>query len=90
MKGMRSELSPFSLQKHNHVFLKLAVSCLLVGLTFRFLFSESFTFLSVVHTSSLANAIAQSPVIPSLSETLDSVDDFPGIQTQTSHNGNRN
>ncbi|XP_061353014.1 protein trichome birefringence-like 25 [Gastrolobium bilobum] len=83
---MRSELSPFSLQKQNHMFLKLAVSCLLVGLALSLLFTDSFSLTSsLVQTPlPLAKAIAESPVISFPSKTPDSVD-FPGNQSQTSH-----
>lgn len=53
VKEMRFESSnPFSLSssfhKHNHVFVKFAVSFLLVGLAFRLLFSDSIRLISVV------------------------------------------
>ncbi|KAI4328886.1 hypothetical protein L6164_021207 [Bauhinia variegata] len=80
---MRSDLSPSSLYKHNHVFVKFAVSFLLVGLAFRILFSDSFIFSSVVepHTGLVANEEAESPLIPFPLQTPDSVD-FPGNDSQ--------
>ncbi|KAK7258533.1 hypothetical protein RIF29_24113 [Crotalaria pallida] len=69
-KGMRFGMNPlsFPLQKHhNHVFIKLIVSFLLVGLTFRLLISDSFTTFSSIFQSPpspLSNAIviAESPL----------------------------
>ncbi|TKY61279.1 hypothetical protein E2542_SST11129 [Spatholobus suberectus] len=84
VKEPRSDLNPLFPQKHNHVFLKFAVSCLLVGLAIRLLFADSFSLLSVVHTPPpLANAIAQSPLVSFPSPPPDSVH-FPGNQSQTS------
>lgn len=88
VKGMRCDLSSFSLQKHNHVFLKFALSFLFVGLTFRLLISDSFNLSSVVHTHPpLSNSIAESPLISFPIQTPDSVE-FQRNQSQPSHNGN--
>ncbi|BAT87867.1 hypothetical protein VIGAN_05128300 [Vigna angularis var. angularis] len=89
-KETRSNSNPLFAQKHNYhhhrFFLKLAVSCLLVGLTVRLLFTDSFSLSSVVHNPPpLANAIPNSPFLsfpppppPSYSA------DFPVNQTQAS------
>ena len=92
MKETRSDLNPMFAQKHNyhhrHVFLKLTVSCLLVGLTIRLLFTDSFSLSSVVHNPPpLANAIAHSPLVSFPPPPSYSVD-FPVNQTQTSPQGN--
>ncbi|KAJ9188249.1 hypothetical protein P3X46_003621 [Hevea brasiliensis] len=50
---MWSDSNPFSLTKHNHVFVKFAVSFLLIGLAFRLLVSDSIRFSSVVETPSI-------------------------------------
>ncbi|KAF7826158.1 protein trichome birefringence-like 25 [Senna tora] len=73
VKGTRSDVNSFCVQKHyNQVFVKFAVSLLLVGLAFRLLFSDSFTFSSEVETP-----IVEPPVL--------SVN-FPGNQSQTALN----
>ncbi|CAJ1961262.1 unnamed protein product [Sphenostylis stenocarpa] len=84
VKETRSDLNPLFAQKHNyhHVFLKLAVSCLLVGLAIRLLFTDSFSLSSVLRNPPpLANAIPNSPFFSSLPSY--SVD-FPVNQTQSS------
>ncbi|KAI4355203.1 hypothetical protein L6164_003997 [Bauhinia variegata] len=83
VKRMRSDLGPFSLQKHNHVFVKFAVSFLLVGLAFRFLFWDSFSFSSVVEPPPplVAKEEVQAPLISFPVQTPDSVD-FPGNDSQ--------
>lgn len=93
-KETRSDSNPLFAQKHNYnhhhrFFLKLALSCLLLGLTVRLLFTDSFSLSSVVHNPPpLANAIANStflsfPPPPSYSA------DFPVNQTQASPQGNK-
>ncbi|KAG4917036.1 hypothetical protein AAZX31_19G239200 [Glycine max] len=92
VKETKSDLNPLFAQKHSHhhvhVFLKLAVSCLLVGLAIRLLFfTDSFSLSSVVHNPPplAANAIVQLPILsfPSPPPPSPSLH-FPPNQTQTS------
>lgn len=98
VKETKSDLNPLFAQKHSHhhvhVFLKLAVSCLLVGLAIRLLFfTDSFSLSSVVHNPPplAANAIVQLPILsfPSPPPPSPSLH-FPPNQTQTSPRGNTN
>ncbi|XP_027335295.1 protein trichome birefringence-like 25 isoform X1 [Abrus precatorius] len=87
VKRIRSDMGPFSMQKHNHFCVKFAVSFFLVGLVIRLLLWDSFSLFSsiVVETPPpLAEAKADSPVLSSPLQVSDS-DDFPGNnQTQIS------
>ncbi|XP_027351030.1 protein trichome birefringence-like 25 [Abrus precatorius] len=83
-KETRSDFNPLTLQKPNHVFLKFAVSCLLVGLAIRLLFTDSFSLFSVVQTPPpLPNAVLHSPLLSPPSLKSHSVDSPPN-HTQTS------
>ncbi|KAL2336150.1 hypothetical protein Fmac_010596 [Flemingia macrophylla] len=89
VKRVRSDSGPFSVQKHNHVCVKLGLSIFLVGLAVRLLLWDSFGVSSaVVETPPpLDEKKAESPV--SSSPDLKDSDsyDFQGInQTQFSKN----
>lgn len=87
VKGTRSELNPYAPHKHNHVFVKFAISLLLVGLAFRLLVSDSFRLSSVVETPPLVpKDKAESSLVSLPLQTNDSVN-FPG--NQTVQNGKR-
>lgn len=79
---MRSDLGPFSLQKHNHVCVKFATSFFLVGLAIRLLLWDSFTLSSsvVVETPPpLAEAKeAESPVFSFPIKAPENSVDFQG------------
>ncbi|KAJ7962535.1 Protein trichome birefringence-like [Quillaja saponaria] len=83
MKEMRSDLKPLSLNKQNHIFVKFAISFLLVGLAFRLLFSDSFRFPAVVETPPLKEVKTEFPLESLPVQTPDYVD-FPGNESQTS------
>lgn len=90
VKRVRSDSGPLSLQKQNHVCVKLGVTIFLVGLAFRLLFWDSFSFSSVVETPpSLAEHKTESPVLSSSALQDSDSDDFPGNnnKTQISKNG---
>jgi len=92
VKRVRSDSGPLSLQKHNHVCVKLGLSIFLVGLAVRLLLWDSFSFLSVVESPSVEDAKAESPVLPSSDLHASDSDDFPEIhrnQTQISKDGKR-
>lgn len=103
VKEMRSEYSssnpfssPSSFHKHNHVFVKFAVSLLLVGSAFRLFFSDSIRYISVleplpppVETEQELKE-TETPVSSFLAQTPSSLPpiDFPATNiTQESENG---
>ncbi|XP_042487665.1 protein trichome birefringence-like 25 [Macadamia integrifolia] len=62
VKEMSLDWNPWSLRKHNHVFVKISVSFLLMGLAFRLFFSDSIGFSSVPETPLLEKT--ETPEIP--------------------------
>lgn len=64
---MRFDSNTSTLHKHNHVFVKFAISFLLMGLAFRFYFSDSFKFSAVLEPIPLAGADpeTESPLVSS-------------------------
>ncbi|XP_059456230.1 protein trichome birefringence-like 25 [Corylus avellana] len=85
VKEMRWDSKLSSLHKLNHVFVKFAVSFLLLGLAFRLFSSDSFRISSVVETAPLAEQNAESPVVSlPIQASVSSVD--PENETQTSDN----
>jgi len=92
VKRVRSDSGPLSLQKHNHVCVKLGVSIFLVGLVVRLLFWDSFSFSSVVKSPQIEDAKAESPVLSSSDLKGSDSDDFLESnqnQTQISKNGKK-
>ncbi|ESW07224.1 hypothetical protein PHAVU_010G111700 [Phaseolus vulgaris] len=84
VKRVRSDSGPLSLQKHNHMCVKLGVSIFLVGLAVRLLLWDSFSFSSVVESPPLEDAKAVSPVLSSSDLQPFDSDDFPeSNQNQT-------
>ncbi|KAE9605724.1 putative PMR5 domain, PC-Esterase [Lupinus albus] len=84
---MRSDPTIFSLQKHNHVCVKFCVSFLLVGLAFGLLLRDSFSFSSVIQTSTpIAKEKTESSVFPFPIEVSNSFDVPGNNQNQTSQN----
>lgn len=81
VKRVRSDSGPFSVQKHNHVCVKLGLSIFLVGLAVRLLLWDSFSFSSVVVETPppLEELKADSPVLSSPDLKDSDSDDFPGI-----------
>ncbi|XP_021280258.1 protein trichome birefringence-like 25 isoform X1 [Herrania umbratica] len=76
VKEMRIDLNPSSLHKRHHVFVKFAVSFLLLGLAFRLFVSDSIRFSSsVVETPPLVdtNSITESPPLSSSSSSSSSL-----------------
>ena len=63
VKKVRSDPKPFSMQKHNHVCVKFAVSFLLVGLAFRLLLWDSFNF-----SSSVVETVVETPPPPAVAK----------------------
>ncbi|KAK7389839.1 hypothetical protein VNO78_25134 [Psophocarpus tetragonolobus] len=90
LKRVSSDSGPLSLQKHNHLCVKLGVSIFLVGLAVRLLFWDSFSFSPVVETPPpLEDQKAESPVFSSPDLPASDSDDFPENnqnQTQISKN----
>ncbi|XP_047172750.1 protein trichome birefringence-like 25 [Vigna umbellata] len=82
VKRVRSDSGPLSLQKNNHVCVKLALSIFLVGLAVRLLLWDSFSFFSVVESPSVEDAKAESPVLPSSDLQASDSDDFPETHHQ--------
>ncbi|XVF33196.1 hypothetical protein REPUB_Repub17cG0147800 [Reevesia pubescens] len=71
VKEMKIDLNPSSLHKPHHVFVKFAVSFLLLGLAFRLLVSDSIKFSSsVVETPPLLDTTASITDSPPLSSSL--------------------
>jgi hypothetical protein len=88
VKEMRWDSKLSSLHKLNHVFVKFAVSFLLLGLAFRIFSSDSFRISSVVETNPLAEQMAESPVVSlPIQAPVSSV--VPENETQTSENGEK-
>ena len=97
VKEMRIDLNPSSLHKRHHVFLKFAVSFVLLGLAFRLFVSDSIRFSSsVVETPPIVetNTITESPPLSSSSASSSSLpvqvpssDDLLANESQTFPNG---
>ncbi|KAJ4950649.1 hypothetical protein NE237_027481 [Protea cynaroides] len=64
VKKMSLDWSPWSLGKHNHVFVKFAVSLLLMGLAFRLFFSDSISISPVAEIPLLERTEAPENTIP--------------------------
>lgn len=98
VKEMRFESNTLSAQKQNHVFVKFAVSFLLMGFAFRIFFSDSIRLSSMVETTPLAERNSESPLAEPKTEypradqktefsSTPSAIDFPGNEIQASQNG---
>lgn len=97
VKEMRFDFNPLSLyknNKHSHVFVKFAVSLLLLGIAFRLFVSDSITFSFVAETREAENQIsmedikAESPVA-SLPIQQAVSGDFQANETQIPIKGER-
>ncbi|TXG62996.1 hypothetical protein EZV62_009990 [Acer yangbiense] len=94
VKEMKFDLNPLTLykNKNNHVYVKFAVSFLLIGLAFRLLVSDSIRFSSVVETQGQINeeqsqeTKTESPELAALPVQEPVPDDFQGNETQISDN----
>ena len=93
VKEMKFNLNPSSLykNKNNHVFVKFAVSFLLIGLAFRLFVSDSIRFSSVAETQTQINAEQSQETNTEFPEAVLPVqepvpDDFQANETQKSDN----
>ncbi|KAJ8900542.1 hypothetical protein K2173_025319 [Erythroxylum novogranatense] len=86
VKELRSDSIPFSPTKHNHVFVKFAVSFLLVGLAFRLLVSDSIRLPSVVEKPTFGEDKAETSVAsqPIHQQQVSSSSDFQNNRSRTS------
>ncbi|OVA01922.1 PMR5 N-terminal domain [Macleaya cordata] len=64
VKEMRFEWNPWSLRKQNHLFVKFAVSILLMGLAFRFFYSHSMGVSPVTETPFIGTTVAEEAPAP--------------------------
>lgn len=83
---MAKETKLLSLQKHNHVFVKFAISFLVLGLAFRLLSSDSIRIVSNIEIAPLAEEKTESPVV-SLPIQAPVSSPFPQNESYTSENG---
>ncbi|KAF5744412.1 hypothetical protein HS088_TW08G01017 [Tripterygium wilfordii] len=90
-----TSLLDLSQKRHNHVFVKLAVSFLLTGLVFRLLVSDSLGFASLLQTQTKTDSSSSSSLAsPTQQQQQQQVllsHDFPANQSQSpSQNGKQN
>lgn len=86
VKEMRWDKKLSSFNKHNHIFVKFAVSFLLLGLAFRLFTSDSIRISSPVETPPLAEQKTESPVVSfPIQAPISSV--FPANESHTSEDG---
>lgn len=84
-KEMRWDSKLLALHKRSHVFVKFAVSFLLLGLAFRFFYSDSTRISSVVETTPLAEQKTESPAVSlPIQAPVSSI--VPENETHTSEN----
>ncbi|KAF5451719.1 hypothetical protein F2P56_026803 [Juglans regia] len=84
-KEARWDSKLLSLQKHNHVFVKFAISFLVLGLAFRLLSSDSIRIVSNIETPPLAEERTESPIV-SLPIEAPVSSPFPQNESYTSEN----